>query len=409
MKFLHTSDLHIGKKLFELSMLEEQKHALEQIYDMALSEKVDAVIIAGDVYDRAVPSTEAVCVLDEFLTRLAEAEIPVIMISGNHDCGERVAFADRILERQGLYIAGSYDGQLKDVVLADEWGKIHFICMPFVKPAVADAQTSAEAVEKMLSGVPMMASSATGLAVSNRYVLVTHYFVTGEQGEEPQLSDSETAVNVGGLDNVPASLFQSFSYVALGHIHKPQRIGQGNVYYCGSPVKYSFSEALQEKGVNLVEIDGQGDVKVQRKVLSPVHDMRCIRGKLSDLMATAQAHAAQQDEITARLSATQECAAQAGAAAQAAGTEDYLQVTLTDTEELLDPMGTLRSVYPNVLQIILDKNNSFIETEYESRLTGKRKSTAELFGDFYEMLKGEPLDEVRRGYVEEAAREAESE
>ncbi len=399
MKFLHTSDLHIGKKLFELSMLEEQKYALEQICEMALSEKADAVIIAGDVYDRAVPSTEAVCVLDDFLTSLSEAGIPVIMISGNHDCGERVAFADRILERQGLYIAGSYDGQLKDVVLSDEWGKVHFICMPFVKPAVAGAQTGAEAVEKMLSGVPMMASSAAELAVSNRYVLVTHYFVTGEQGEEPQLSDSETTVNVGGLDNVPASLFRNFSYVALGHIHKPQRIGQGNVYYCGSPVKYSFSEALQEKGINLVEIDGQGVVKVQRKLLSPVHDMRCIRGKLADLMAAAQADAMEQTAV----------AEQKENRRDAFSADDYLQVTLTDTEELLDPMGTLRSVYPNVLQIILDKNTSFAETEYESRLTGKRKSTAELFEEFYEMLKGEPLDEVRRYYVEEAAREAESE
>lgn len=383
MRFLHTSDLHIGKKLFELSMLEEQKHALEQIYDIALSEKVDAVVIAGDVYDRAVPSVDAVCVLDDFLTSLAEAGISVIMISGNHDCGERVAFADRILERQGLYIAGSYEGQLKDVVLTDEWGQVHFICMPFVKPAVAEAQTSAESVEKMLAGVPMMLSSSTELAISDRYVLVTHYFVTGEQGEEPQLSDSETAVNVGGLDNVPVSLFQGFSYVALGHIHKPQRIGQGNVYYCGSPVKYSFSEALQEKGVNLVEIDGLGSVTVQRRLLSPVHDMRCIRGKLADLMKEARK--------------------------VIVGIEDYLQVTLTDTEELLDPLGSLRSVYPNVLQIILDKNTAAAETEYESRLTGKRKSTAELFGDFYEMLKGEPLDEVRRRYVEDAAREAENE
>lgn len=393
MRFLHTSDLHIGKKLFELSMLEEQKHALEQIYNIALSEKVGAVIIAGDVYDRAVPSVDAVCVLDDFLTSLAEAGIPVIMISGNHDCGERVAFADRILERQGLYIAGDYNGQLKDVVLTDEWGKVHFICMPFVKPSVAESHTSAQAVEKMLSGVPMLVSCVEGLVVSDRYVLVTHYLVTGEQGEGPQLSDSETTVNVGGLDNVPASLFQNFSYVALGHIHKPQCVGQGNVYYCGSPVKYSFSEALQEKGVNLVEIDGQGAVKVQRKLLTPVRDMRCIRGKLADLMAAARTIGVDQEENKKSVSSV----------------EDYLQVTLTDTEELLDPLGSLRSVYPNVLQIILDKNQSFTETEYESRLTGKRKSTVELFSDFYEMLKGEPLDEARRHYVEEAAREAESE
>lgn len=383
MKFLHTSDLHIGKKLFELSMLEEQKAALDQIYEIALAEKVDAVVIAGDVYDRAVPSTEAVGLLDDFLTKLAQVHLPVIMISGNHDCGERVAFADRILERQGIHIAGSYDGDLKDVTLSDEWGTVHFICMPFVKPAVTGAQTSAEAVEKMLSQTPMLGMGSE--MTPHRYVLVTHYFVTGEQGEEPQLSDSETGVSVGGLDNVPASLFENFSYVALGHIHKPQQMGRGNVYYSGSPVKYSFSEVMQEKGVNLVELDGQGKAVVTRRLLQPVHGMRCIRGKLSELMMAA---------------------GKAGISEQAER-EDYLQVTLTDTEELIDPMGTLRSVYPNVLQIILAKNTFEEVSEYESRLSGERKSTAELFADFYEMLKGEPLDEVRRAYVEDAVKEAE--
>ena len=376
MKFLHTSDLHIGKKVFELSMLEEQRAALAQISSIAVEEAVQAVVIAGDVYDRAVPSSEAVILLDEFLTQLAGAGIPVIMISGNHDCGERVAFAERILEKQGLHISGTYDGQIKDVAIPDEWGMVHFICLPFVKPAVAGADSSEGAVRNMLSNVPMFPTDAA----AHRYVLVTHYFVTGEQGETPELSDSETTVNVGGLDQVPVSLFQSFSYVALGHIHKPQRIGQGNVYYSGSPVKYSFSEAMQEKGVNLVELNEEGKVSVERRVLKPVHDMRCIRGELAELM---------------KISTATEC-------------EDYLQVTLTDREELIEPMGTLRSVYPNVLQIVIEKNAPSDTQEYESRLSGERKSTTQLFADFYEMLKGEPLDEIRRGYVEDAVKEAES-
>lgn len=373
MKFLHTSDLHIGKKLFELSMMEEQKHALDQIRAIAVEEAVDAVVIAGDIYDRAVPSAEAVSLLDEFLTTLLQARIPVIMISGNHDCGERVAFADRILEKQGLYIAGTYEGALKEVALSDEWGTVHFICMPFVKPALVGAQTSAEAVEKMLAGTPML------YADNHRYVLVSHYFVTGDQGEAPQLSDSESMVSVGGLDNVPVSMFQTFSYVALGHIHKPQRMGSGNVYYCGTPVKYSFSEALQEKGVNIVELGGQNQVTVKRRLLSPIHDMRCIRGTLTELLQIGE---------------------------NAPDAEDYLQVTLTDTEELIDPMGTLRSVYPNVLQIIPAKNEAVIDREYVSRLSGERKSIEALFADFYELVKGEPMDEVRRYYVEEAAKEA---
>lgn len=371
MKFLHTSDLHIGKKLFELSMLEEQKHALKQILKIALEEAVDAVVIAGDVYDRAVPSAEAVSLLDDFLTGFSEAQIPVIMISGNHDCGERVAFADRILERQGIYIAGTYDGELKDVTIDDDFGTVHFICLPFVKPSVVGAHSSAEAVEKILSATPMMYS------LHHRYVLVTHFFVTGDQGEEPVLSDSESIVSVGGLDNVPASMFQTFDYVALGHIHKPQRMGSGHVYYCGTPVKYSFSEGFQEKGVNIVDLTEKGQISVKRRELTPLHDMRCIKGTLSQLLAVGME--------------------------QEAGREDYLQVTLTDTEELIDPMGTLRSIYPNVLQIILAKNEIANGSEYESRLSGERKSIEELFADFYELVKGEPMDEMRRRYVKEAA------
>lgn len=383
MKFLHTSDLHIGKKLFELSMLDEQKAALDQIYSLAVSEQVQAVVIAGDIYDRAVPPAEAVALLDDFLTRLAEAGINVIMISGNHDCGERVAFADKILEKQGLYIAGVYEGELKDVALQDEWGTVHFLCMPFVKPALLGTTNSEEAVAGMLSGTPMLLSEGP----QHRYVLVTHFFVTGEQGEEPELSDSEVSVNVGGLDNVPVSLFGNISYVALGHIHKPQRIGAGNVYYSGSPVKYSFSEALQEKGVNLVELDGEGKVTVERRLLTPVHDMRCIKGELAALMAQAGGQEWQEGKAY----------------------EDYLQVTLTDREELIDPMGTLRSVYPNVLQIVLEKHVPSEMQEYESKLCGERKSTGQLFADFYEMLKGEPLDDIRKGYVEAAVKEAEGE
>lgn len=372
MKFLHTSDLHIGKKLFELSMLEEQKHVLQQICDIAVQEAVDAVVIAGDVYDRSVPSAEAVTVLDDFLTDLVEKKIPVIMISGNHDCGERVAFAEKILERQGLYISGTYDGALREVVLEDEWGMVHFICMPFIKPAQVGAASSAEAVEKILSATPMM------YCPGHRYVLVTHFFVTGEQGEEPQLSDSETIVNVGGLDNVPVSLFRTFSYVALGHIHKPQRMGE-NAWYPGTPLKYSFSEVKQDKGVNIVTINEQGGAQVSRRILTPIHEMRCIKGKLTELLVRENADTS---------------------------VEDYLQVTLTDTEELIDPLGTLRGVYPNVLQILLEKNESVKEQEYVSRLNGPRKGIEDLFADFYEQVKGEALDDIRRRYVREAAQEA---
>ncbi|MBQ2803871.1 MAG: exonuclease SbcCD subunit D [Lachnospiraceae bacterium] len=377
MKFLHTADLHIGKKIFELSLIKDQKYILKQIVDIAKREQVDAVLIAGDVYDRTVPSTEAVMLLDEFLTSLQKQGIQVIMISGNHDSPERVAFADAILEKQGIHIAGGYQSPLKMVVLEDEYGPVYFVCMPFVKPAITGGSNSAEAVEHMLSGVPMT------MGMHQRYVLIAHYFVTGEHGEIPELSDSETDVQVGGLDSVPASCFQNFCYTALGHIHKRQRIGDGNIYYSGSPLKYSFSEAGGEKSVNIVELQEPGKVKVRAVKLKPLREMRCIKGRLMELISPSLIRETQDIR------------------------EDYFQVTLTDKEELIDPIGTLRGVYPNVLQLVLERNSPGETVGYESSLHTVKKSTAELFGEFYEMLMGEPMDEKRRLVVEEAATEAE--
>jgi len=376
MKFIHTADLHIGKKLHEYSLIEDQKHILKQIYHLAVEHKVDAVVLAGDIYDRSVPGTEAVELLDDFLTDFADTGIPVIMVSGNHDSAVRVGFADRILEKQGIYIGAEYDGELKSVTLEDEFGPVTFVCMPFVKPAVLGCNTLAEAVERMLSVHPMV------MSLNRRYVLVTHYFVTGEQGEMPQLSDSEVDVNVGGLDNVPADMFAMFQYVALGHIHRPQHIGSRQVYYSGSPLKYSFSEAKGDKSVNLVEFSDR-EVKVELLPLKPLHEMRCIKGKLSELISSEVQLLNEKDR------------------------EDYLQVTLTDEEELIDPMGTLRSVYPNVLQLLFEKNQKTAEEGFESKLYTAKKSTVELFSEFYEMLKGEALDEKRKAAVEDAAREAE--
>lgn len=373
MKFLHTADLHIGKRIFELSMLEDQKFILDQIYEIAVKEQVDALVIAGDVYDRAVPPAEAVSLLDEFLTRFIDTGIAVIMISGNHDSAERVSFAGRILEKRGLYIAGNYSEPLKTVTLEDEHGPVTFVLMPFVKPAVAGCTNSQQAVEHMLSNLPMT------LDGNRRHVLVTHFFVTGEQGETPILSDSETDINVGGLDNVGAGLFQAFDYVALGHIHRPQHISGGNIYYAGAPLKYSFSEANYDKSVNLVTLGVPGEVEVQKIPLKPMREVRCIKGKLMDLLDR---------EVWESLGEER---------------EDYIQVTLTDKEELLDPMGSLRSVYPNVLQILLERNEGREGLEYESSLHCVKKSTVELFAEFYEMLKGEPLDEIRLAVVEEVA------
>ena len=376
MKFLHTSDLHIGKKIFETALWEDQSAMLQQIGDIATEEKVDALVIAGDVYDRSVPATEAVELLDGFLTRMSENKIPVIMISGNHDSPERVGFADKILEKQGIYIAGVYEGSLRKVEIQDAYGKVVFVCLPFVKPAVVGATTCAAAVKTILE------KEELEFAKDTRYVLVTHYFVTGEAGEQPQLSEAETSIDVGGIDNVPADVFAGFDYVALGHIHKAQKIGAGQIYYTGAPMKYSFSEAGSTKYVNVVELQEKGKIEIVRKEIKPLREMRCIKGELAELI---REDVVQNPEVSS---------------------QDYIQATLTNREELINPIGTLRSVYPNVLQILLEKNYNVSEESYESKLSGERKSTVDLFAEFYEMLTGSELDEKQRETVKQAAQEA---
>ena len=375
MKFLHTGDLHIGKKIFETSLMEDQQVMLQQIFDIAIEEQVDAVIIAGDVYDRSVPATEAVELLDEFLTKLVARKVPVVLISGNHDSPERVGFANKILEQQGLFIAGTYEGKLRQVELTDEFGKVCVVCLPFVKPAVVEGHNSAEAVKTLLE------KEDIDFEDGRRSVLVTHYFVTGENGQAPELSDAETTVDVGGIDNVPADVFAGFDYVALGHIHKYQQIGAGQVYYAGAPMKYSFSEANHEKSVNIVTLGKKGQCQVERRSLKPLHEMRCIKGLLKELI---QPQVVNDTEVSA---------------------QDFIQATLTDREELIDPIGTLRSVYPNTMQILLERNVALDVENMESRLRGSRRSTEELFADFYEMLTGEALSERQRQIVREEVEE----
>ncbi len=379
MKLLHTGDLHIGKKIYEASLVEDQRRMLQQIYEIAVDRQVDAVLLAGDIYDRSVPATEAVELLDAFLTRLIEQKIPVVMISGNHDSPERVGFADKILEKQGLFIAGSYEGKLRRVELSDEAGVVSILCLPFVKPACAGGKNCAEAVANILE------KEAINFSDGKRYVLLSHYFVTGEKGDVPQLSESESSIDVGGIDNVPAHLFEGFSYVALGHIHKAQKVGSERIWYAGAPMKYSFSEAGSSKSVNLVEIDGSGGVIVEQVALEPLHEMRCIKGQLAELI---------QPQIVN---------------ADGVSSLDYIQATLTDREELIDPIGTLRSVYPNTLQILLERHVAADAENRESCLKGIRKGTEELFADFYEMLTGEELSEKQRRVVRDTVLEGEEE
>lgn len=377
MRFLHLADLHLGKIVNGFSMLPEQKAILSQVREIAGKEQVACVVIAGDVYDRPVPPAEAIELLDEFLTGLTEDGLQVLIAAGNHDSGIRLGFAGRILEKKGLVIVGTPTVPVKKVTFLDSYGEVAFFLIPFFKPAslkeiFGEAPETTEDAVRMLLGQEETAETV-------RKVLVTHFFVTGK-GQQPELSDSETAVRVGGVEQVDAGLFADFDYTALGHLHKCQKMGEGNVWYAGSPLKYSFSEVHHEKSVLLVELKDKGDIRIQHCPLKPIHDMRKIRGSLEQLLSPETAGA-------------EDC-------------EDYLCVCLTDEEELLDPMERLRTVYPNVMQLVVEKNGRIPEGTKVILPQKKQQSMPELFQEFFEQVTGRELDEERRQLVWDAFEEA---
>ena len=385
MRILHTADLHIGKTVNNFNMLEDQKCVLTQMVDIVKEKKVQAFIIAGDVYDRSIPTAEAVSVFNEFIEKLHNTGVEIFCISGNHDSPERISFAQEILEKKGVHFAGVYKGTCKQVCLSDEAGPVVFTLMPFVKPAFLEETTSDAAVRHMLKDTPR--------DISARQVLITHYFVTNG-GHIPELSDSESHISVGGLDNVDCSCFEGFHYTALGHIHKPQRMDRvqseerteeqtevvnGPVVYAGSPLAYSFSECGQEKSVVLVELDESGRVSMECIPLRPRRRMRKLKGDLISLT----------DPMVVSM---ESC-------------EDYLQITLTDEEELIDPIGTLRRVYPNVMQLLFEKREKELSGEFDAGIEMKKKRTDELFNEFYELIRGHEMDEARKKVIQEVIEE----
>lgn len=358
MKLLHLADLHIGKRVNEFSMLEDQRAILKRILELAEQEKPDAVLIAGDVYDKTIPPGEAVSVLDDFLTGLAFLKLPVFMICGNHDSAERLSFGSRILRRQGITIAAAYDGALESVLLHDEYGPVELYLLPFIKPALAapffpeqELESTEDAVRSILESVPDQPDC--------RRVLVAHQFVTN-RGELPQQSDSETAY-VGGSDAVDASVFHAFDYVALGHLHGPQKMLRDTIRYAGSPLKYSFSESRQKKSVTIVELLEKGNTLVRQIPLVPLRDMREIRGPIDQLTDPQVVNSA--------------------------NPEDYIHATLTDIEELMDPIGRLRRFYPNIMRLDFE-NRLSREIKLKNAASGEdlsQKTTMELFEDFFQM------------------------
>ena len=379
MRFLHISDLHIGKRVNEFSMLEDQRHVLEQILDYGKTRQPDCVLIAGDLYDRPIPPAEAVALADWFFTALAGMKIPVCVISGNHDSPERLAFGGKIMEKQGIYIASRPAPVMKRVELSDSFGPVHIYLLPFVRREEIKSFYPEETINSCQDGVKCVLSH-TRMEEKIRRVLVAHQFVAGHHAM-PAVCDSETR-SIGGTEEVDPSLFDGFSYVALGHLHGPQKVGKASVRYAGSPLKYSFSEERHQKSAVLAELLGNGETRIQLLPLTPLHDMRTIRGPLEGLL----------DKEVAALG---DC-------------RDYIRAQVTDEAEKIDVLSRLRAVYPNLMELSLESRKyRQIQKEWGDRAPAK-KGPGELFNDFFEMQNGRNMDQEEQELFEKLERKGEN-
>lgn len=367
MKFLHLADLHLGKRVNGFSMLEDQAHILRQILAILGDEQPDGVLIAGDVYDKSVPSVEAVELLDGFLTELRARGVPVLLISGNHDSPERLAFGGRVMDSCGIHISPVYDGALAPVTLHDAFGPVHVWLLPFVKPAHvrrwfpdADIESYTDAMAEAVAHMDIDTAA--------RNVLVTHQFVTGGTR-----SGSEE-LSVGGTDNVDSGVFAPFDYVALGHLHGAQHIGRETIRYAGSPLKYSFSEARQHKSVTVVTLGEKGDVQVRTVALTPLRELREIRGSYDELTARSF-----YEHTTYR--------------------SDYLHLILTDEQDVFDAMSRLRTIYPYLMTLDYDNARTRAAGGMSAPAETERRTPLELFEALYTRQNHQPMSEVQRAYI----------
>lgn len=367
MKFLHLADLHLSKRVNGFSMLEDQAHILRQILAILDDEQPDGVLIAGDVYDKSVPSVEAVELLDGFLTELCARGVPVLLISGNHDSPERLAFGGRVMDSCGIHISPVYDGALTPVTLHDEFGPVHVWLLPFVKPVHvrrwfpdADIESYTDAVAEAVAHMDIDTAA--------RNVLVTHQFVTGGTR-----SGSEE-LSVGGTDNVDSGVFAPFDYVALGHLHGAQHIGRETIRYAGSPLKYSFSEARQHKSVTVVTLGEKGDVQVRTVALTPLRELREIRGSYDELTARSF-----YEHTTYR--------------------SDYLHLILTDEQDVFDAMSRLRTIYPYLMTLDYDNARTRAAGGMSVPAETERRTPLELFEALYARQNHRPMSEVQRAYI----------
>lgn len=375
MKLMHLSDLHLGKRLNEFSLLEDQSFILQQLVELVRSEQPDCVLLAGDIYDKPVPPAEAVTLFDDFLNKLAQLTT-VCVTSGNHDSAERLAFGAQLMREGGVHFCGLYTGEPQCVTLQDAYGSVHIYLLPFLKPAYVRHCLTPEESEQVTTYHEALRCAVERLHINaaERNVLVAHQFVTGAQ------TAGSEAVNVGGVDNIGAEVFAAFDYTALGHIHKAQNVGSERVRYSGTPLKYSFAEWQQEKSVTLVELGEKGRVSVTALPLAPLRDLRKLRGSYEELMSKDF-----YDELPKDSDGL---------------LRDFYHLTLTDEEDVPDAVQKLRSVYKNLLQLEYDNKRTRTDNAIEGAERVVEKSPLELMEEFYQLQNNQALSEKQRAYLQ---------
>lgn len=367
MKFIHLSDLHLGIRVNDFSMSEDQRYILDRILDIIDSEAPDGIIIAGDIYDKSMPPAEAVAMFDDFISSIAERKIKTFIISGNHDSAERIAFGSRIMNAGGIYLSPVYNGDIKPVVMEDEYGSVNIYMLPFVRPSAVRAFYPDDDTDSYSSAVET-AVKHMNADFSQRNIIITHQFVTGAVR-----SDSED-ISVGGTDNVSADIFADFDYTALGHIHKPQNIGSERIRYCGTPLKYSFSEAKQDKSVTVIELGKKGDINVRTVGLIPLRDMTELKGSYEELMKKSFYDGT-------------------------GYTEDYVHITLTDENDIPDAVSKLRLVYHRLMKMDYDNARTKKQSIIEGMTSAREADPEKLFGEFFESQNNVPMNDEQAAFV----------
>lgn len=365
MKFIHIADLHLGKSLHGFNLNDDQDFILSQIANIAQENHVDAVVIAGDVFDKGVASVEAIRLLRKFLNNLVQNKIKVFLISGNHDSAERLTFGAEFMSDKGIYFSKIYDGIIEPVTLNDEHGKIYFYLLPFIKPVIVKQIFAEEKIESYEDAV-RCAVAHMNINTDERNVMIAHQNIMNAEHCE-----SEETV-IGGLDAVSAACFEAFDYTALGHLHKCQEVGK-NIWYSGTPLKYSISELNHEKTLQLVELNEKGKIAINKIQLKPKRDIRQIRGKLEQIIKMSK------DDPN--------------------NPEDFIDIILTDEHEVVDAIYTLRSFYPNIIQMSYDNATTQNQAQFDEIDVSKKISPLEIFDEFYENYAGSPMSDNQRDYM----------